>query len=83
MARYFVEQAGKKLTKSDKKTDTPSHRTMKRMEIQIEEFRKMNALNFYKIAQAGNAFKWELLDAGCDDAQVDTLTKWFVIKLKP
>ena len=45
------------------------------------EFSQSHPLNVYKRAQLTNQFKWAMKDAGYDDAYVDKLTDWLVLKL--
>jgi hypothetical protein len=45
------------------------------------EFGKTHPLNVYKRAQLTNQFKWAMKDAGYDNAYVDKLTDWLVLKL--
>ena len=82
MAQSYIEQMSTKRKIDDRKLAALSLRAVEKIEFKIKDFKKSNKLNFYKVAQAANAFKWEMKDAGYDEAQVDKLTEWFVIKLK-
>ena len=54
---------------------------LKKMDLQLLQFRQSNVLNFYKTARLGNGFKWALKEAGYDDAYIDRLTAWLVGRL--
>jgi len=47
----------------------------------IDKFKSEHAMNFYKKAKLGNAFKWKLLEAGFSSEIVDSLTKQVLIKM--
>lgn len=51
------------------------------IETQVEAFKKDNALNIYKRAQLGNAFKWKLKEAGYAPEYINELTLWLVKQL--
>ena len=46
-----------------------------------DHFGATHKLNIYKKAKLANAFKWELREAGYDDALINRLTMEVVIKL--
>ena len=63
---------------SSKQFAAKAESTLKKMSVQVRDFRSTSKLNMYKKAQLGNAFKWRLKDKGFDDSYVDQLTEWLL-----
>lgn len=53
-----------------------------KMKKRIQQFKLDEVLNFYKIATLLNTFKWELKDAGYDEAMTNALASWVLISLR-
>jgi hypothetical protein len=81
LARFYVERIPVALAVTEKKFAAKSKEVLDKMALQVARFKETNSLNTYKKAQLGNAFKWELREAGYDKAYVDRLTEWLVAKL--
>lgn len=66
---------------SKKKFATKTQETLKKIDLQVQQFRAGHPSNFYKKAKLGNSFKWTLRDAGYDKEYVDELTEWLMLRL--
>lgn len=66
---------------SDKKFAQKAEAALIRLDRRVAEFKSKHPLNAYKKAQLGNAFMWELKDAGYQNAYVDRLTEWLLQRL--
>ena len=76
LANFFISRIPKdSLSRANKKEVTKLKEVTDKMLLQIINYKLEHKLNVYKIAKMGNAFKWNLLDAGYDPAFIDTLTK--------
>jgi hypothetical protein len=53
-----------------------------KMKKRIQQFKQEEVLNFYKIATLLNTFKWELKDAGYDEAMTNALASWVLVSLR-
>ena len=82
MAKLFMQRMPLSAGLNDKQFGIKSLQAFDKMGQQMAAFKKSNALNTYKIAQMGNAFKWELKDAGYDSEYVDKLTQLLVSAVK-
>jgi hypothetical protein len=82
LARFYMERMPLNLALKEKQFAVKSLKVIDQMDLQVKTYRQKNKLNFYKMAQIGNAFKWALKDAGYDDGYVDKLTQWLVVALK-
>ena len=78
MARMYIDRIPLSEKLSEKKLVALSRQVLSKMGRELANFKQGNKLNTYKTAQMGNAFKWELKDAGYDDNQIDKLTEWLV-----
>jgi hypothetical protein len=81
LARFYIERIPVAVAVTEKKFAAKSKEVLDKMALQVIRFKETNTLNTYKKAQLGNAFKWELRDAGYDTAYVDRLTEWLVARL--
>jgi hypothetical protein len=81
LAQFYVERVPVALAVTEKKFAAKSKEVLDKMALQVARFKETNSLNTYKKAQLGNAFKWELRDAGYDKDYVDRLTEWLVARL--
>ncbi len=67
--------------KSQKFIEKKQRELLSKISRQIDAFKADNSLNVYKRAQALNAFKWKLRDAGFEQAYVDELSDWVTRQL--
>lgn len=82
LARFYMERMPLNLVLKDKQFAVKSLKIIEQMDLKVKTYRQKNRLNFYKVAQMGNAFKWALKDGGYDDAYIDKLTQWLVVAVK-
>ena len=82
LARFYMERMPLDVLLRDKRFAAKSLKLMDQMGIRVKAYRNKDNLNFYKVAQMGNAFKWALKDAGYEDAYIDKLTQWLVVAVK-
>lgn len=82
MARLYMERMPVDTALKEKQFAAQSVKIMAQIDHQIKSYKQRNKLNFYKVAQMANAFKWALKDAGYEDAYIDRLTQWFVVAVK-
>ncbi len=82
MAKLFMQRMPLDAGLSEKQFGVKSLLVFNKMGQQMAAFKQNHPLNTYKIAQMGNAFKWELKDAGYDGEYVDTLTQLLVSAVK-
>ena len=82
LARFYMERMPLDVLLRDKRFAAKSLKLMDQMDIRVKAYRNKDSLNFYKVAQMGNAFKWALKDAGYEDAYIDKLTQWLVVAVK-
>jgi hypothetical protein len=81
LARFFMDRTP--LTGPDKPAKFVARKQeelLNKLAQQLAQFKLQHKLNVYKKAQLGNAFKWALKDAGYDDAYVDQLTSWLMLR---
>ena len=64
-----------------KKFAAKTQETLKKIDLQVQQFKAGRALNVYKKAKLGNAFKWVLRDKGYDTQYVDDLTEWLMLRV--
>jgi hypothetical protein len=81
LARFYAERIPANSAANDKKFAGKTKEVLDKMALQVAQFKEANALNTYRKAQLGNAFKWTLRDAGYDSAYIDRLTSWLVTRL--
>ena len=79
LAQFYVDRVPFEAPFSEKKFATKTQDTLRKMDLQIRQFRSSHALNVYKKAKLGNAFKWHLREAGYDAQYVDELTEWLIL----
>ena len=84
LATEFIERFER--TSSRKKLSEPEfinkvQKSLQRMALLVQAFKRENKLNIYKKAQLGNAFKWTLRDAGIDPEYIDHLTRWLMVQI--
>jgi hypothetical protein len=82
MARFYIQRMPLNTALKDKQFAARSSKILEQMEVQVRSYKRENKLNFYKVAQMGNAFKWSLKDAGYVDDYINKLTQWFVVAVK-
>ena len=81
LAKFYVERVPFESPFSKKKFAAKTQDTLKKVDLQVQQFKSGRALNVYKKAKLGNAFKWILRDAGYDTEYVDGLTEWLMLRL--
>ena len=81
LAAFYVAQVPLDRKLSDKKFSAKTQAALRNMAGKLGAFTAAHRLNGYKKAQLGNAFKWQLRDAGYDAVYVDELTDWLVTRL--
>ena len=81
IAQFYIERVPFESPFSKKKFATKTQDTIKKIDLQIQQFRSTHSSNVYKKAKLGNAFKWALRDAGYDNEYVDELTELLMLML--
>jgi hypothetical protein len=81
IAQFYSERVPFESHFSKKKFAAKTQETLKKLDLQIQQFKSDHPLNVYKKAKLGNAFKWTLRDAGYDNEYVDELTEWLMLRL--
>ena len=81
LAEFYVERVPFEAPFSTKKFATKTQDTLKKVDLQIQQFKGGRTLNVYKKAKLGNAFKWVLRDKGYDAEYVDELTEWLMLRV--
>lgn len=81
LAHFFMERIPPKDVGKKEKALAKRAEVIDKMFVQATQFKQQHKLNIYKKATLGNAFKWELNDAGYDSDFVDDLTKLLMTRL--
>jgi hypothetical protein len=81
LAHFYIERIPFEPPWSEKKFATKTQEILKKVDLQVQQFKSRSSLNLYKKAKLGNAFKWALRDAGYDTEYVDGLTEWLMTRL--
>lgn len=81
LARFYIERVPFETPWREKKFAVKTQEVLKKVDLQVQQFKAQHALNFFKKAKLGNAFKWALRDAGYDTEYVDGLTEWLMTRL--
>jgi hypothetical protein len=81
LANDFIRQVSRAQDRTQKKFAKNADSALAKIGRDVAEFRKSHRLNVYKRAQLTNQFKWVMRDAGYDDAYIDKLTDWLILKL--
>jgi len=81
LARFYIERVPFESPFSKNKFATKTQETLKKLDLQVQQFKKDRRLNVYKKAKLGNAFKWSLRDAGYDVDYVNELTEWLMLRV--
>jgi GDP-D-mannose dehydratase len=81
LAQFYIQRVPFESPFSTKKFATKTQEALKKLDLQVQQFKSGRALNVYKKAKLGNAFKWALRDAGYDAEYVDGLTEWLMLRL--
>ena len=69
-------------TLTEAKRLSKSNYAKEKLAKKIQTFKQEEILNFYKTAKLLNTFKWELKDAGYDQAFIDSFAAWVFLKLR-
>lgn len=81
LARFFMERSPLDSTgKSAKFIAAKQEALLGKMTQQVDSYKSGRRLNVYKKAQVGNVFKWTLMEAGYEQAYVDDLTRWLMLR---
>lgn len=81
LAKFYTERVPFESPFSTKKFAAKTQEVLKKVDLKVQQFKSGRALNLYKKAKLGNAFKWFLRDAGYDTEYVDGLTEWLMERL--
>jgi hypothetical protein len=81
LAKYFRERVPPGATGENRKLAARHQQAVQGMLQLRDHFRATHKLNLYKKARLANAFKWDLREAGYDNALIDRLTIEVVLKL--
>jgi hypothetical protein len=82
LARQFASSAPRVPNYGEKAFDAKTNKLLKQLAEQALRFKQQQALNGYKKAQLGNAFRWGLVDAGIDADYAAKLTQWLMLQLR-
>ncbi len=82
LARLVKEHVPNDVTLNESKRLSKVNYAKEKMQKRIRHFKQGEVLNFYKIATLLNTFKWELKDAGYDEATTGALASWIHITLR-
>ena len=87
MATLLVERAPEELGRNGKikwlkKNEKKTAATYATIAKRLAEFKKNNVLNVFKKAQLGSAFKFTLIDKGCDKEFSERTTTWLLLQCK-
>jgi hypothetical protein len=81
LATFIMKELSTSVHKRDKKFMDKAARVMVKAARKVDDFKKGEALNFYKKSKLANAFLWGLKDAGCPHDYTDELTRWLTVRL--
>ena len=81
LAQFYSQRVPFESPFSTKQFAAKTQEVLKKVDVQVKQFRVGRSLNLYKKAKLGNAFKWVLRDAGYDTEYVDGLTEWLMLRL--
>lgn len=81
LAQFYMQRVPAGSAFSERKFAAKTQDTLRKMQLQIQQFRQQHPLNTYQKASLGNAFKWELRDGGYDSHYVDEITEWLIVQL--
>ncbi len=81
LAKFYIDRVPFESPFSTKKFATKTQEVLKKVELQVHQFKAGRSMNFYKKAKLGNAFKWALRDAGYDTEYIDGLTEWLMHRI--
>jgi hypothetical protein len=82
LAQFYIERVPFEPPWSEKKFAAKTQEVLRKVDLQIQQFKSRRSLNLYKKAKLGNVFKWTLRDAGYDTEYVDGLTEWLMTRLQ-
>lgn len=74
LAQLVIKELPKGERVAEKKLETRKQQLLKKIQTRADAFKREHRLNLYKTAQLGNAFKWELKQAGYSTEFVDSFT---------
>ena len=82
MAQLYIEKMPPTLVLKQNKFALKSIKILDQIKFKIIDYKKINSINNYKVAQMANSFKWDLKDAGYEDDDINQLTQWFITSAK-
>ena len=82
MAQLYIEKMPPTLLLKQNKFALKSIKILDQIKFNIIDYKKINSINTYKVAQMANSFKWDLKDAGYKDDHINQLTQWFITSVK-
>jgi hypothetical protein len=80
LANFYMQRVPFESPFSEKKFAVKTQDTLKKMQLQVQQFKQQHTLNMYQKAKLGNAFKWALRDGGYDNQYVDEITEWLIVQ---
>jgi GDP-D-mannose dehydratase len=81
LARFYIDRVPYEAPFSKNKFATKTQDVLKKIDLQVNQFKQGRQLNIYKKAKLGNAFKWALRDAGYEVDYVNDLTEWLMLRM--
>ncbi|KQU69654.1 MULTISPECIES: hypothetical protein [unclassified Rhizobacter] len=81
LAKFYIARVPFESPFSTKQFAAKTQEVLKKVDLQVHNFKTGRSMNVYKKAKLGNAFKWVLRDAGYDTEYVDGLTEWLMHRL--
>ncbi len=82
LAKFFIEKMPPDNKLNESKLSSKTEYVLTKMTAQIKAFKQDHALNVFKTAKLGNAFRWTLKDAGYPEPYIESLVGWLVTNLR-
>lgn len=80
LARFVLTELDRNTMKAHK-FEAKAERTLQKVEVRLQAFKRDNKLNFYSRSKFANSFLWTLKDAGCPSEYASQLTEWLTLRL--
>lgn len=81
MAGLVLSELSGSAHKRDAKFAARAEKVLIRVDNRVKDFRRGQALNFYKKSKLANTFLWTLKDGGCPEDYANELTEWLTLRL--
>lgn len=81
LAAFIMKDLLHSVEKRDKAFTGKAAKVLVQAARKVDDFKKREALNFYKKSKLANAFLWKLKESGCPPAYTDELTQWLTVRL--